>query len=1024
MDTECEEGGDYEDLGNEGRDNSECNNDDIECNNDNISVYQGHETFDVSNFYVQNKNKLKFALLNINSLRHKLYPIMDILQHNFIDVMMLQETKLDDTFPDAQFAIQGFMLHRVDFKCNSGGLITYARGDLPQKRFDMGNVFKVNEGRIEGLAVELNLNGDKWIIVNVYKQPQTPNGIFLNCIDNVLSLCTQAAPNIIICGDLNINVLNTNNCIKDVLDIHGMVNIVKEPTCYKAIEPTLLDLVITNVSKRIVNIQCITNCLSDFHKMICFATRANAPCYIKRVIRYRSYKHFDNKTFQTDLLSAPFQVAEMFDSVNDSLMYTQQLLVNVINNHAPMKSRVITYKEAPYMNDVLRKAINVKNHFKRKWEKISSRENHKIYVKHKNYTNKLRKMSMKNYLQKNCIDRSHCNSKQYWSIIKPFMSNKGSSRNTDIALLEKGIIVNQHCEVANILNTHYVNITKHIGEPDLICDDSDINDILLCHNTHASVLYVKQYMNVHHADLAHFKFRHVMRDEVLQILNSINIRKSAGIDTIPPKLLKAGASHLCNTIMYLVNKCIDDCVFPDELKLAEVVPIFKKDDLLDKKNYRPISILSCVSKVFERIFIEQMNCYFKTLFSPYLSGYRKHHGCQDVLVYFVSLCKKVLDKGEVAIALLTDLSKAFDSLPYKLLICKLSAYGLGNNACMLIKSYFCNRKQTVRIGIERSDWRSLIKGVPQGSLMGPFIFNVFYNDLLLLLDEYCHVFNYADDTSILCTGHDYNDAYVKICSASTIMLEWFKSNFMQANPSKFQYIVFEKDKQPRNIVLNEGTVIESVSKVKLLGVVIDSALIFNEHISVISQKAGRQLNALARLSNVFNTETKLLIMQSFILSQFTYCCVVYHFCSRADMVKIEKLQRKALRFVYQDYQTSYTLLRERSNRPLLYVERQRCLLQEVYKSIHSLGPIYLNDMFKIKKCEYDYRNMLTIVLPKYKTVTHGKDSLQYNAVKLFNCLNNEYKIVPTLLEFKSKIKNWNGEDCSCRDCAYCTLLNL
>ena len=140
--------------------------------------------------------------------------------------------------------------------------------------------------------------------------------------------------------------------------------------------------------------------------------------------------------------------------------------------------------------------------------------------------------------------------------------------------------------------------------------------------------------------------------------------------------------------------------------------------MLNKQNYRPVSILSCISKVFERLLIEQLELYFSTIYSPFLIGYRKHHGCQDVLVHFVTECQKALDNGDVAIALLTDLSKAFDSLPYKLLLCKLKA-------CDLIKSYFCDRKQRVRIGNNNSEWCDMIKGVPQGSIMGPFIFNIF-----------------------------------------------------------------------------------------------------------------------------------------------------------------------------------------------------------------------------------------------------------------------------------------------------------
>ena len=125
-------------------------------------------------------------------------------------------------------------------------------------------------------------------------------------------------------------------------------------------------------------------------------------------------------------------------------------------------------------------------------------------------------------------------------------------------------------------------------------------------------------------------------------------------------------------------------------------------------NYRPISILSCISKIFEKLLISQLRIYFDDIFSQYLSGYRASYGCQDVLLHFINICKKALDDGNVCMALLTDLSKAFDCLPYRLLICKLRAYGLSVNACELLKSYFCERKQRVKLGDKYSDWLGLL----------------------------------------------------------------------------------------------------------------------------------------------------------------------------------------------------------------------------------------------------------------------------------------------------------------------------
>ena len=153
--------------------------------------------------------------------------------------------------------------------------------------------------------------------------------------------------------------------------------------------------------------------------------------------------------------------------------------------------------------------------------------------------------------------------------------------------------------------------------------------------------------------------------------------------------------------------------------------------------------------------------------------------------------------------------------------------------------------------ITYSEWLGLTKGVPQGSLMGTYIFNIFSNNLLLLLEKNCHVFNYADDTSILCKHRDYDSAYNDLLSAASTMIHWYKMNIMQANPKKEKFFIFGNERQPRTLQLNHNVTIQSVSNVKLLGVNIDVELNFNHHIALLCNKVGRQINALLRVSIIF-----------------------------------------------------------------------------------------------------------------------------------------------------------------------------
>ena len=187
-----------------------------------------------------------------------------------------------------------------------------------------------------------------------------------------------------------------------------------------------------------------------------------------------------------------------------------------------------------------------------------------------------------------------------------------------------------------------------------------------------------------------------------------------------------------------------------------------------------------------------------------MSGFRKAHGCQDVLLNFTNNAKLSLDNRNVTLALLTDLSKAFDCLPYKLLLSKLHAYGVDRNACLIILSYFTDRKQRVKLGDCLSDWRQILKGAPQGSLFGPFMYNVLSNDLLFILDKLndISVYNYADDTTITCSDVNYDTAHTKLLAASDIMISWFQNNNLQANPNKFQLIVFEEVSEERSIAIH------------------------------------------------------------------------------------------------------------------------------------------------------------------------------------------------------------------------------
>ena len=189
------------------------------------------------------------------------------------------------------------------------------------------------------------------------------------------------------------------------------------------------------------------------------------------------------------------------------------------------------------------------------------------------------------------------------------------------------------------------------------------------------------------------------------------------------------------------------------MKYADVSPCFKKEDNLFNRNYRPVSVLTVISKLYESVLNNQMVDHFSELFNILLSAFRKHYNCQSLLLKLIEDIKSALDKGHKTGAVFMDLSKAFDCLPHALLLAKLNAYGLSTAACELMSSYRNQRMQRVKISNCRSSWKILNMGVPQGSILGLLLFNVFMNDMFLFMER-CNLYNYADDNSIIYSSPD------------------------------------------------------------------------------------------------------------------------------------------------------------------------------------------------------------------------------------------------------------------------------
>ena len=264
-------------------------------------------------------------------------------------------------------------------------------------------------------------------------------------------------------------------------------------------------------------------------------------------------------------------------------------------------------------------------------------------------------------------------------------------------------------------------------------------------------------------------------------------------------------------------------------------------------NYRPVSILPSMSKVLEKLILWQMTPLLRKILDPRIAGYRQGYSCQDVLLQLVEDWNRALENRKHVGAVLMDLSKAFDCLPHQLLIAKLRAYGACDRSCALIWSYLSGRRQRVRIGCSTSDWLPLTKGVPQGSVLGPVLFNLFINHLYAAITN-STLYNYADDNTISVCCDTEQLAVATLTSEVKVAIKWFDTNMMEANPSKFKATTINAAEDPRAQINIGDKAIITERTVKLLGVHLDDHLNFNQQTKELCRKAASQLNVLQRLT--------------------------------------------------------------------------------------------------------------------------------------------------------------------------------
>lgn len=918
--------------------------------NNSINVFNNSSTSNTKTHSLLNNFKLFH--INIQSLRNK---------YNELEAFLLDSGKDYDAICLSEHWL--FPQEIINFTFNNhivashfsrsihihGGVLILLKSSL--QFLPLVNINDLSiEMQCEICAVEVvryNL-----ILITIYRQPKGDMDVLLNILHQAFNLISPKR-DIILCGDFNVQFgTNHRDCftICDFLESNGFERMIHENT--------RLANCIDNIFINFKNDNSIANVidanLSD-HKGQEFTTNFcnNASTKIKTPYRPITLK---GKLLLYDKISEirwDFTNGKQHD-INTKFNIFHNRILSVFETCFPIKYRIQSTCQSDdiiWFNNSLR---NMREHLSLLNDLYNQYKTPEMLLQRNQFRNQYRHALRNTRIEAHdaYIKKSNNSSKSMWKIVNSFRNKKTQ----DIPDIE-----------ANEFNIYFNNIPHKI-----------VTDIPNSQNSPLDYLH-----NFSHT--SNFTLKEVTINEVRDIIDSLSNTNSRDIYGFPTEIIKYIKNFLVIPLTHLINACFREGIFPDALKKALIIPLYKKGNRNDPASYRPISILPIISKIFEKAIKIRITDYFENnnLFNEAQFGFRSCKSTSDAILDLVESILNSFNQNEIMSAAFCDLTKAFDCVRHDILLEKLKYYGFDRTSIDLIQSYLCNRTQAVSGTGDVSDELEMTVGVPQGSILGPVLFLIFINDLPLCTSANFVLF--ADDTTFTNSGDDLLEVLARCHELQRLSKDWFDANKLCLNSAKTENMVFS---------LRHLDDSDSSKSVKFLGVYLDSTLKWEVHTNNLASKLCSNIYLLNTLSNVVSTNVLKSAYFALVHSLISYAIVAWGHATSND--RIFRLQRRSIRIIsrlgFRDDCRSAFILHRIMTLPCIYIFN--CIIfvkthQFKYKShqdIHS----------------YPTRNNKKLC-PEYVRLKKCQNSPNFMGIKFFNVLPETIRELDIKL-FKSKLK--------------------